>query len=311
MTLGDTGRQHPMTDTWETQGHLQRDPCGRLRPHGHLQQNGGSKAQHTSERTRISENPVSHSQPPSWLLCLHIWGFGDRKMNIHPSFPYPSWGGQTEAPSSALHWRKTQVSVHPLPLLVQLEGSERPQICVSRAGEQGSSDKKGQAPSRLNMEVSDQKLTTRGVSLAATAMCPPLAHTHRDCLTLPGAHIGSPIHILAPWWTWVTPTRAQMQKQLWSQPDVPEAIIRTHPQLQALRPSHMWTLVCTYTPVRSRSRPQSPAPKWAWLRSGSRPGKRSGQPVAPQKGICSPRGSVGLVSPLLPPALPLHHLSLP
>lgn len=72
-----------------------------LAPHGHLQQNGGSQARHTSEHTQIQKKPVSHSQPSSWLLCLHIWGFRDGKMNTHPSFPYPSsvgggWGGVQE-----------------------------------------------------------------------------------------------------------------------------------------------------------------------------------------------------------------------
>lgn len=87
-TLGDTGRQHPMTDPWR-----HRNTCKgtqtRLWLHSHLQQNGGSTAQHTSEHMRIGKNPVSHSQPSSWLLCLHIWGFGDRKMNTQPSSPPP------------------------------------------------------------------------------------------------------------------------------------------------------------------------------------------------------------------------------
>lgn len=239
---------------------------------------------------------------------LGIWG---QENEYTPFFPLPQLGGgQKPHPQHFIGGKHKCLCVLCLSWSSWREARD-PKFAFQEQREEGPSDKKGQAPSRLNTEVSDQKLTTRAVSLAATAMCPPPAHTHRDCLTLPGAHIGSPIRILAPWWTWVTPTHAQMQKQLWSQADVPEAIIRTHPQLQALCPSHMWTLVCTHTPVRSRTRPQSPAPKWAWLRSGSRPGKRSGQPVAPQKGIWSPRGSVGLVSPLLPPALPPHHLSLP
>lgn len=55
------------------------------------------------------------------------------------------------------------------------------------------------------MEASDQTLATRGVTLAATAVCPSPMHTASGCLTLPGTHIGSPICVLALWWTQVIP----------------------------------------------------------------------------------------------------------
>lgn len=181
----------------ETRGHLQRDPCRHSRPRGRLQQNGGSEAQHASDHVWIRENPGGHSQPSPWLLRLHIWGFVDGKMNTHPSFPHPSLGGREPRPQ---HFAGGN---HRCPCLLYLSWSSwrkarDPRFVLREQKNKDQADGKDQAPSRLNMEGSSQTFTTRGISPAGTAVCPPPAPTRNDCLTLPSAHIGPPPYASYP-----------------------------------------------------------------------------------------------------------------
>lgn len=98
-------------------------------------------------------------------------------------------------------------------------------------------------------------------------------------------------------------THVQMQKQLWSHADVPE-VIKTHPQLQALCPSHVWML------LRAQNKASEPSPKVGLVEARVETRERVRVTSGPQKGIWSPQGITGLVPPFLSPAHPQHPLSL-
>lgn len=231
----------------ETRGHLQRDPCRHSRPHGCLQQNGGSEAQHASDHVWIREN-------------LHIWGFVDEKMNTHPSFPHPSLGGWEPRPQHFVGGKRRCLCLLYLSWSSWRKARD-PKFVLREQKNKDQADRKDQAPSRLNMEGSSQTFTTRGISPAGTAVCPPPAHTRNDCLTLPSAHIGPPhrhpIPIVGPGDT----IRVQTQKRLWSHADIPKPSSGPTPNPRLFAPltfGHSCTHTFLHTPEQDlRAQPQS------------------------------------------------------
>lgn len=176
----------------------------------------------------------------SWPLASspqHPGFLGGRKVKIPTPFPQPSWsppqcyvGGNHRLPGLLSY------------LLVQLEESARPQIRASRAEDRDKANKKGWVPSRLDMKVSGQTQSTRGILPQPRLHAHLYTHPRRPVDTVkcpyrvPHMHPGPMVDPGDKAWV-------QMQKRLWSHAEDPEATIRTHPHPQVLYPIH----TCTHT----------------------------------------------------------------
>lgn len=215
------------------------------------------------ERKADGESPVGRSQPSPWLLCLHVWGRVDRKMSIRPSSPTPAWGDGGPG-LSTLSEGNAGVCASSTALRPAGGQRETPKFVLREKNNKDQADEKGQARSRLNMET-----PAGGHALPGEFHWQPRLRVPSDCPALPRAHTDPHMHP-APMVDPGDVTRVQMQKRLWSQAHVPQPPLGPT-RIASCTCGHSWT----HSPARSRTRSQSPAPKWAQLRSGSRLGKGS------------------------------------